>query len=109
MESCSVAPPSTQVELPRTGGELNESTNLGVGTLMEMETLRTKSIGSITRIVGKRIAVLALCAFMLGIIIHEGVPGQDAAAATQDYPPGPTITSQDYPPGPSVADIVVVG
>ena len=76
---------------------------------MEMDMRRTKSIGGVTRKVGKRIAVLALSAFMLGVVINSGVPVADAAAASQDFPPGPYVTSQDYPPGPYVAGIVIVG
>jgi hypothetical protein len=94
--------------------------NQEVGTLMEMDMRRTKSISGVTRKVGNRIAVLALSAFMLGVVINGGVPVADAAAASQDfppgpyatsqdYPPGPYVTSQDFPPGPTVAGIVIVG
>jgi hypothetical protein len=84
---------------------LDESVNQGVGVLMEMRRTR---FGGLTRVIGKRIAVLALSAFMLGVIINNGVPVREAAAASQDYPPGPYATSMDYPPGP-YADIVIVG
>jgi hypothetical protein len=73
---------------------------------MEMNMRRNKSVVQVARGLGKRLAVLALGAFMLGIIVHDGMPVKDAAAASQDYPPGPYATSQDYPPGPT---IVVVG
>jgi hypothetical protein len=76
---------------------------------MEMDMRRTKSIVGVTRKVEKRIAVLALSAFMLGVVINSGVPAADAAAAGQDFPPGPYVTSQGYPPGPYVAGIVIVG
>jgi hypothetical protein len=69
---------------------------------MDMGKRANKSVGQVVRGVGKRLAVLSLGAFMLGIMIHGGMSGADAAAASQDYPPGPYATSQDYPPGPSV-------
>jgi hypothetical protein len=58
---------------------------------MEMNMRGNKSVVQVARGVGKRLAVLALGAFMLGIIIQEGGTGGHAAAASQDFPPGPTI------------------
>jgi hypothetical protein len=67
---------------------------------MDMGKRANKSVGQVVRGVGKRLAVLTLGAFMLGIMIHGGMQVADAAAANQDFPPGPYATSQDYPPGP---------